>query len=207
MDEYPEVLLPRQSNLLLSEDEVSKYNFVRETLENMYVFLAQNIPLKELIPKIIAPQLSEREVFELSVFLYGYYDESHVGIRVSDDSLYALWTPELSDIPACSIKYSQRTAFPLYLSAEKLHKKPVDFNDKLLFFSFSHKPTRANYWHFQFYTKDSEGNCIPRDKSNRHLKRLAKHILEQYVMKAICPKSEVKKFHFHIQEFLAGNAL
>ena len=41
MNEYPEVLLSRQSNPVLSEAEVSKYNFIRETQEDIYPFRAK----------------------------------------------------------------------------------------------------------------------------------------------------------------------
>ena len=155
--------------------------------------------LNEIIPKIIAPQLSEREIFEFSIFLYGYYDEFCVGIRVLDDSLYQFWTDDMLDIPYNSISYKRNSLFTLFLYTDKLYQKKIDVEDingqvTHYLLSFSHKPTRINYWHFQLYTKDNEGNYIPRGKSNSRLKHLAKHILEQYVIKAICLKSDIKKF-------------
>jgi hypothetical protein len=199
MDGYPEVLLSHQSNPVLSEDEVSKYNFVRETQEDIYIFLGQGLSSKDIISKIIAPQLSEREVFEFSVFLYGYYDKSCIGIRVLDDSLYNFWTDDMPAISCSSICYTRSLFFPLFLCADKLYQKQIDLEDidgqsTHYLLSFSHKPTRINYWHFQLYTADGEGNDIPRSKSNRRLKLLAKHIFEQYVIKAICLESDVKKF-------------
>jgi hypothetical protein len=199
MDEYPEVLLSHQSNPVLPEYEVSKYNFVRETQEDIYIFLEQGLTLKDIIHKIIAPQYSEREVFEFSVFLYGYYDKSCVGIRVSDDSLYEFWTYDMPDLVANKICYIRDSLFPLFLCAEKLYQKQIDLEDMdgrstHYLLSFSHKPTRINYWHFQLYTKDDEDNYIPRDKRNSRLKYLAKHIFEQYVIKAICSESDVRKF-------------
>jgi hypothetical protein len=199
MDEYPKVLLSHQSNPVLPEYEVSKYNFVRETQEDIYIFLEQGLPLKDIIKKIIAPHPSEREVFEFSVFLYGYYDKSCVGIRVLDGSLYNFWTDDMSAILCSSICYTRTAFFPLFLCAEKLYQKQIDLEDMdgrstHYLLSFSHKPTRINYWHFQLYTKDDEDNYIPRDKGNSRLKYLAKHILEQYVIKAICSESDVRKF-------------
>jgi hypothetical protein len=76
----------------------------------------------------------------------------------------------------------------------------------MFFLSFWHKPSIANYWHFQLFTRDSNGVHLPREprpgeretKAERNrLRRLAVLVLEYIISKAICPKSEVKKFQHH----------
>ncbi|MDR3301425.1 MAG: hypothetical protein LBT01_02690, partial [Spirochaetaceae bacterium] len=52
----------------------------------------------------------------------------------------------------------------------------------------------ANYWHFQLFTKDNAGNIIPRNKSNARSKHLAKYVLENIMLKAMCQTTDVKPF-------------
>jgi hypothetical protein len=200
MDEYPKELLPRQVNPVLSNDVVAQYNFVRETEEDIYNFLDQDLQPKEIIRKIIAPQSPEREVFDFSIMLYGVYNESHIGIRPAKQ-FNKSWTNDMPDIFISDISFSRKNLFPLYLKAEILYQKMIeheDANGKIIQYqlSFSHKPTCANFWHFQLFTKDSKGNYIPRKKDSSSIKRLARHIMEQFVIKAVCRKSEIIPFKF-----------
>jgi len=164
---------------------------MRETMIDVYQFLTK----PEYEPDdILAPQPSLREVFELSTFLYGYYEDQHIGIRVNDTALYADWNKELPELMADDIQFSQATAFPLYLAAIKLDQQEIDFNGEAHILSFSHKPTRVNYWHFELWVKDSTGNRILRDKSNAHTKYLAKSILEYIISEAVLLKTSVNVF-------------
>ncbi|GHU52047.1 hypothetical protein FACS189496_1520 [Bacilli bacterium] len=147
---------------------------------------------------------SLREVFELSVFLYGYYDERHTGLRVNDSALYADWTAEQPEKRAEDIQFEQETVYPLFLNAEKLNKQEIDFNGEAHLLSFSHKPSRVNYWHCQLVTQDSAGNRIPRDKSNAHTKYLAKSLLEYIAAEAVSPKSDAKRFKREDFDNVAG---
>jgi len=119
-----------------------------------------------------------REVFELSTFLYGYYEEKHIGIRVDDAALYADWNKNLPELGVKDIKFSHEEAYPLFLAAAKLERQEIDFNGEMYILSFSHRPTRVNYWHFELWVNDNAGNRILRDRSNAHTKYLAKSILE-----------------------------
>ena len=201
MDEYPETLLPRQSYPVLSGDDVLNFYFVRETLEDIYDFLEQGYTEKDIVRKIFKPETPSRDVFELSVFLYGYYDEIHRGIRVDDASLNEYWTNELPDVKANSIVYKREKGFFLFLKAAKLHNQSVEFKDKQYILSFSHVPTRANYWHFQLWTQDKSTNKrITRELAGlssaekKHIDNLAKHILSKYVIRAIFLSSDAKRF-------------
>jgi hypothetical protein len=195
MGSYPKALLPHHTYpARLSGEEILDCFFVRETNEDIYPFFDSGLDSDDLIKKIIVQPTSKRDVFELSVFLYGYYHEGHAGIRTDDEALNAVWDNGPA-LPIGNITYKQMIMFPLFLSAARLYERPVDFSDEKFVVSFLHKPTRANYWHFQLFTQDDKGNVMPRNKDNSRLNRLAKHILENIVIPAICPKGAVKKFH------------
>ena len=193
---YPEILLPRQSYPILENDDVKDYVFVRETITDVYQFLAETgYEPEDILPLVVAPQPSLREVFELSVYLYGYYDERHTGIRVEDTALYSEWNNKLPELCVDDIKFSQENVHLLFLAAIKLDRQEIDFNGKPYLFSFSHKPTRVNYWHFELWVKDSSANHIPRDKSNAHTRYLAKSILEYIIAEAVIYKNSVNIFN------------
>jgi hypothetical protein len=195
MDCYPEILLPRQTYPILGNEDIKDNTLVRETMINVYPFLEKaGYEPDDILPFVVAPQPSLREVFELSVFLYGYYEEKHIGIRVDDADLYADWNKNLPELRAADIKFSQVEAYPLFLAAAKLDRQEIDFNGEMHIFSFSHKPTRVNYWHFELWVNDSAGNRIPRDKSSAHAKYLAKSILEYIIAEAILFKTSVNSF-------------
>jgi hypothetical protein len=179
----------------LENKEVLSCALVRETPVDVYAFLSKpGYQPDDILPFVVAPQPSLREVFELSVFLYGYYDERHLGIRVDDATLYADWEKNLPELPAEEIRFAQGIAFPLFLAAAKLDRQEIDFNGEAHILSFSHKPSRVNYWHFELWIKDCTGNRIPRDKNNAHIKYLAKAILEYIVTEAVTSKASIKPF-------------
>ena len=193
--EYPKILLPRQVFPMLENDDIKDNALVRETKVDVYQYLSKpRYEPDDILPLVVAPQPSLREVFELSVFLYGYYDEQHIGIRVNDTALYTDWNKELPELNVEDIKLSQENVYPLFLAASKLNQQEIEYNGETHILSFSHKPTRVNYWHFELWVKDSDGNRIPRDKSSARIKYLAKSILEYIVAEAVILKVSVKHF-------------
>jgi len=192
---YPGILLSRQAYPVLKNDDVKDNALVRETMVDLYHFLTKpGYEADDIISLVVAPQPSLREVFALSIFLYGYYEERHIGIRVNDATLYADWNKELPELIADDLQFYQEKTFPLYLAAIKLDLQEIDFNGETHILSFSHKPTRVNYWHFELWVKDGAGNHIPRDKSNAHIKYLAKSILEYIITEAVLLKTSVNSF-------------
>jgi hypothetical protein len=192
---YPEILLPKRSYPILSNEEIGDCSLVRETSSDLYPILdRRGYTPDDILRFLVAPNPSLREVFEFSVFLYGYYDERHTGLRVDDSALYIDWTAEQPELRAEDIQFEQETVYPLFLSAGKLDKQEIDFNGEAYLLSFSHKPSRVNYWHCELWTWDSIGNRIPRDKSNAHTKYLAKSLLEYITTEAVSPKSGAKRF-------------
>jgi hypothetical protein len=192
---YPDILLPRQTYPILENEDIKENALVRETTVNVYQFLTKTgYNPDDILPLAIAPQPSLREVFELSIFLYGYYDERHIGIRVDDTSLYADWEKNQMELRAEDIRFTQKTAYPLFFSASKLDRQEIDYNGETHTLSFSHRPTRVNYWHFELWVKDSAENRIPRDRSNAHTKYLAKSVLEYIIAEAVISKTSVNIF-------------
>ena len=195
MKSYPKILLPRKTFPVLENEEVKGNAFVRETIMDVYQLLAKTgYEPDDILSFVVAPHPSLREIFELSVFLYGYYTEKHTGIRVDDATLYADWTNDLQELRDVDIAFSQEKACPLFLAAAKLDRQKIDYNGETYILSFSHKPTRVNYWHFELWVKDNTGNRIPRDKSNAHTRYLAKSILEYIVAEAVLLKASVNIF-------------
>jgi hypothetical protein len=189
---YPAALLPKTAYPVLANDDIAHNALVRETAVNLYLLLEKKgYTPDDVLPFIVAPQPSLREVFELSLFLYGCYDERHCGIRVNDKTLYADWTGEQPELAAETIQFTRESAWPLFLAAKKLNRQPIDFNGEAHLLSFSHKPTRVNYWHFELWVTDSAGARIPRDKSTVHTRYLAKSLLEYIIAEAVILKAEV----------------
>jgi hypothetical protein len=192
---YPSILLPQKSYLLLANGEISNNALIRETTTDLYLLLGKKgYTPDDILPFIIAPQPSLREVFELSLFLYGYYDERHCGIRANDKTLYADWTGEQPEVAVETIQFTQESAWPLFLAAKKLDRQVIDFNGEDHLLSFSHNPTRVNYWHFELWVKDSAGGRVPRDKSNTHTRYLAKSLLEYIIAEAVISKADAMPF-------------
>ena len=192
---YPKILVPHQTYPMLENEDVKDNALLRETKSDVYQFLSKpGYEPDDILPLVVAPQPSLREVFELSTFLYGYYEEKHIGIRVDDTALYIDWHNDMPELEIEDIKFSQVSAYPLFLAASRLNNQEIDFNGETYILSFSHKPTRINYWHFELWVKDSIENRIPRDKSSALIKYLAKSILEYIISEVIITKTSVIPF-------------
>jgi len=152
----------------LNEAALLDYSFVRETEENLYC--QNNLDINDFIRKVIPSNTSKTDIFEYSVYLYGYYNKRHLGLR------------------------NRNHCFPLFLKADKLYSQSISLDDELFVLSFEHIPEDRNYWHFQLYTVDSDNNRIPRNTRRSKDKNLAKHIFRRFLKNAICQESEVITF-------------
>jgi hypothetical protein len=95
---YPTALLPHHTYpASLPGEEILDCFFVRETKEDLYPLFGSGFDSDDLIRKIIVSPTPKRDVFEFSIFLYGYYHEDHFGIRASDNSLNTEPVPKLID--------------------------------------------------------------------------------------------------------------
>jgi len=203
MEQYPEILVSHKAYPDLDNKVVSKYYFIRRTEENIYPLFEKYTPL-ELIDKIL-PYTTKRDVFVLSVTLFGYFEEKHLLLKVADKHLHQYWDRTMPDFPIDQIKYSIEFGCPLFFKAEKLFEYPFSFENEFFYLSFWHKPTIVNYWHFQLFTRDSNGVHLPREPlpgekeskaESKRLRHLAIAVLEYIISKSICLVSETKKFSF-----------
>jgi hypothetical protein len=205
MEPYPDILVSRQGCPNLDLGLISLYNFTRRTNEDLYPLL-QKYRAKELFDKIL-PNTTKRDVFVFSVSLYGYFMEEHIAIKVLDHGMNDDWDKTQPDISSKNILYAIESGYPLYFKCSKLFDQPISVayeNDKETFFlSYWHKPTKANYWHFQLFTYDKDGHHLPRESEpgqkesrpiERRLKTIAIKVLEYLITKAICHKHEAKTF-------------
>jgi hypothetical protein len=176
MCEYPE-LLPNACLPSLKDEDILSYCLVRETVIDIYKYREKEYELDDLIKAIIMPQKTVREVYDFSLYLFGYYSERHTGLR---------------DTMKSAEKW-----FQLFLRADALCKKHIDFNGEIYLLSFSHSPNEDNFWHYLLWTMDKKtGEKIPKDVKQKkaHYRLLAEHIFGQFITKAICNRAEVTPF-------------
>jgi len=68
MNQYPEILIPKSSYPVLKDEDLLLFALVRETVVNVYTYLTGNeYEPDDILPLVVAPQPSLREVFELWV--------------------------------------------------------------------------------------------------------------------------------------------
>lgn len=118
--------------------------------------------LPEISDAILAPN-GDVEIYALSLYLYGVYNEQHFSIVVTDKNYFADWdwSEEVTDVP-----FEVQERFAVFLKADSLKDKTIHFrNDKgdtdTYHLHYEHKPTRSNFWHFEFsVTKNEETERI-----------------------------------------------
>lgn len=174
---YPQKLLPRKSNVspVINEDSM----FVRILREFPYDCIEDEEFLPEISDAILAPN-GDLEVYSLSLYIYGVYNENHFDIVVTDKDYFAYWdgNEELTDVP-----FELQERYAIFLKANSLKDKFIEFiNDKgekdFYHLHYAHKPTRSNFWHFElFVTKNDEETHVPR-KSGATRKSVAEKIKE-----------------------------
>lgn len=174
---YPQELLPRKSNPSPSIDETSM--FVRTLREFPYDCIEDEEFLPEISDAILAPN-GDLEVYSLSLYIYGVYNENHFDIVITDKDYFAYWdgSEELTDVP-----FEDQERFAIFLKTTSLKDKTVPYiNEKgetdFYHLHYEHKPTRSNFWHFElFVTKNEEEAHVPR-KSGATRKNVAEKIKE-----------------------------
>lgn len=138
------------------------------------------------------------EIYSLSLFLYGTYNEKHFDIVVTDKEYFSYWDgkEELNDIP-----FERKEQFGIFLKADVLKNKTIVFeNNKQQIdrytLHYEHKPTRSNYWHFElFVTKNEDDLHVPRKKGAVR-EAVAEKIKEDILFFAAC-EAKTKFFDFY----------
>lgn len=198
MKEYPKELLPQPNLRRIESNSVLENGFIREVESDIYPLLEQEAVEPDFfVELIIGNKSSKKEVFELSLFLYGIFNEEHIGIFVNSDYAYIDWN-FLDDVPG-DIEFNIRERYPLFLKADALYLQNITFLDKNAnqeincVLSYEHRPNLVNYWHFQLFTEENNKR-LTRDIGQKKYSRLAKHILETILAKAVCKKSDLKPY-------------
>ena len=156
---YPRELLPRKN---ISAPELKSNSLFVRTLRE---FPKDCIDGEDFLPEITDELLKPNgriEVYSLSLFLYGIFSEKHFGISVTDNNYFEYWDgeEELVDIP-----FELKDFFALFLKISFLNGTSVEYEGDTYYLHYEHKPTRANFWHYElFVTKNGEPNHVPRKK-------------------------------------------
>lgn len=174
---YPQELLPRK-NLSIPEINSSSM-FVRTLREFPYDCIDDNEFLPEITDAILAPN-GDLEIFSLSLYIYGIYNEKHFNIVVTDKDYFQDWNgeEELAEVP-----FEEQERFAAFLKTDLLKDKSIPYVNEhgetdVYTLHYEHKPTRSNFWHFElFVTKNDESFHIPR-KSGSTRKVVAEKIKE-----------------------------
>ena len=134
--------------------------FRRETQTDLYELYNAGAEVPDFIQKIVPEGTSRTELYTMSVTQFDYK------------------TPE------------RKYPFDFYFYSDYLHNVEVNFGGETFLFSYEHCPVESNPFHFQFFTKDSNGEKLPRraqkkSEQNRN-KMLADIIFENILSEAVC---------------------
>jgi hypothetical protein len=155
----------------------------------------EGIEPEDLAQEIIGEKRTKKEVFEMSLFLYGYYTDEHVGITIDNKEYTDTDWKKGMPVPK-NICFHMEERKALYLFVAALYNKTLTFENKEYVLSFEHKPNIVNFWHFQLFT-DENNMRLSRDITPRRYERLAKDLLKTIVVKAICrDKTKIVPFVF-----------
>ena len=138
--------------------------FIRETQQNLYELYNEGAEVPDFIQKIVPEGTSRTELYTMSVTQFDFKPKSR--------------------------KYP----YDFYFYADSLYEVEVNFEDELFLFSYENCPVESNPYHFQFYTKDSNGEKLPRkaqkkSEQNRN-KVIADIIFENILSEAVCFNKE-----------------
>ncbi|MDA3940912.1 MAG: hypothetical protein PF693_16635 [Spirochaetia bacterium] len=153
---------------------------------------------EELIPqsnykiiRIDAICNKEREVFGLSTNLYAVYVCNHLNFNPLDKSFHDYWSPGDSVLDATKIEYELiDDVFPIFFFIKDLHRQTIPYkktmpnkNNIQEFHgttSIVHKPTKCNYWHFEFSIHDVNDNIISK-AGGTWQKNIANFLLKSFL--------------------------
>jgi hypothetical protein len=178
---YPEEILPRRK---FTEPHINTDSlFIREIAVPAESFLEDGEYTFEIIDEIVKPN-GYSEIFSLSVFLKGVYTEKHVGIQPQDHSLFGYWD-KVEELSGKEIAVIQNEKYPAYIRCTGLYDKTVADNSDIYHLFYKHRPTRCNFWHYEFYVlKNDENVPVPRKKGATR-DRVAEKIAEDIVYFAL----------------------
>lgn len=172
---YPQELLPRKNTPIPEANNFSM--FVRTLKAFPYDCIDEDEFLPEIADAILSPN-GDLEIYSLSLYMYGVYNECHFNIVVTDKEYFSYWNgeEELTDVP-----YEEQERFAIFLKSNTIKDKSISYINNngekdIYYLHYEHKPTRCNFWHFElFVTKNDETVHVPR-KSGATRKNVAEKI-------------------------------
>ena len=204
---YPRELRPQPNDKLLTPLDLHNRYLLRETKCNLYEYIKTNdfqerddfnICTDELFKDFIDYPASSKDVYELSLYLYGVFNLSHMGLKLSKENrikyLYENWKPGLA-IPEEDVECEKdEGVFPVFFEADKLSYE-FEYTDQYTKetiytqVSFEHMPNLLNYWHFQLFATGDNERLLRNIKAEKY-SRLAKIIIKHLFVKAVCLDEE-----------------
>ena len=155
---YPHRLLPKINNKIIQVDQTNSDS----------LWLARQVPTDILRSGDTLRAISQysNHFFDLSVNLVGHFKKDDIKIvlqnRDSKKHLIQEWREfEFYRKPKPSEFYTDSNCSPIYFELEKVHGFPLkmahpSIPDKSYDYlcRIIHKPTKCNFWHFQFEWRD-----------------------------------------------------
>ena len=206
---YPKELRPQPNNILMSNEDVCGKYLLRETHTDLYEYIRENKLTErdefnnctdEVLKNFIDYPCTSKEVYELSLYLFGTFNQNHLGLRlISKDDVkkyqYVRWYPGM-EIPDVELECKKDDGiFPIFFETNKLSYE-IDYSDKKTKesihtkVSFEHIPNLINYWHFQLFS-EANNQKLSRSLGQEKYSRLAKFIIKELFVRAVCLDGQV----------------
>lgn len=158
---YPLELLPKNNyKIIITEDLPPEAVIIRTTDEKVVLDELGKIP-----EKYIVKSGSEKQVFDLSVNLYGVYKLEHIKIQIKKDSgidnKWAEGDECLDNIDKSSFELNESKS-AIFFSVFDIHNEKIPYikeingqtSDFEATCKVKHEPTVSNFWHFEISYSD-----------------------------------------------------
>lgn len=164
---YPLELLPKINYKKITTEELPKEAVIIRTTDEKVIL----DELGKISDKYIVKSGSEKQVFDLSVNLYGIYKLEHIKIQPKKGSgLDDEWKEDdtcLTEVAQDKFEINENKEAIFFLVFD-IHDKKIPYNKEIngqtsdfeAICKVIHKPTIGNFWHFEVSYKEESGNMI-----------------------------------------------
>lgn len=194
--QYPDKLIPRLKYSKISFNNSLLGYFLRAVHQDLEAYYEDEEYTQDVIYLISGPA-GLKDVFEMSLSLYGPVTRDDCKIRVRDLSLTGDWDG-VEELDSANIECAPFYKDSLILKASYIYNKEVKTekasSDIESIISFEHKPTRSNFWHFQVFICDKKTQTrYPRQTDSAWLKAIANKALSDVFYLALTHSSEINQ--------------
>jgi len=188
--EYPEELLPQHNYKVIETKDLNpEHSILRKSLRSKTESLDNlgDVRIDAIFEK-------EKEVFGLSINLFGIFTCEYLKIIVINTKFHEDWNPG-DKIPIIDeIEFTiDENAFPLFFKIKDLHNKSIPYKKNLPkikgiknfegFCCIDHKPTKCNFWHFELSVYDSDLKQTYINASKKTWQKEIAHFLSKSILK------------------------